>query len=152
MGTWKVKFFIDILLWVSCYCIHQAYYVLYIFWLLTSKHKNTKVCSIIPISKKPFHVETSQPICIAIQSTGSYTLRVPCKKKFSDKLQYTYKMQNANYIAQCIVSFLLTLLNIINFDVGIYSLIQISYLTNFYQQGIELYVFCNFLPFYCKLF
>ena len=60
----KKQFFIGMLLPVSCHCIHQAYYLFYIFCLpKINKSRNTKVCSTIRISKKLPHIENSQPIC-----------------------------------------------------------------------------------------
>ena len=57
---------------------------------------------------------------------------VPAKRKF------TVHKQNAKYnsVSSWYHLFLHYLI-IVYFDVGIYSLIQISYLTNFYHQGID---------------
>ena len=59
----KSQFFIGMLLLVSCHCVRQGYYLLYIFCLpKINKSRNTKVCSTIRLSKKPPHIENSQPI------------------------------------------------------------------------------------------
>ena len=45
---------------------HSSGILLYIFCLpKISKSRNTNVCSKIPLSKKPLHIENSRPICIA---------------------------------------------------------------------------------------
>ena len=85
-------------------------YLLYIFCLpKKNKNGNTKVCLLIPLSKKPLHIGNSQPICIANQSTGSYTVRAPCKRNF--RTNHSTYTKNKKQFSQYIVSFLFTLLN-----------------------------------------
>ena len=112
IGKMKSQFFIDMLLWVSSHYIHQAYhtiYFIYFVYLKKNKNGNTKVCLLIPLSKKPLHIENSQPICIANQTTGSYTKRAPCKRNF--RTNYSTYTKNKKQFSQSIVSFLFTLLN-----------------------------------------
>ena len=60
IGEMRSQFFIGVLLWVSCHCSHQVYYLLQIFYLpKINKNRNTEVCSTIPLSKKPLHIENS---------------------------------------------------------------------------------------------
>ena len=66
--------------------------ILSIYFVYLNKNRNTKVCSIIPLSKKPLHIENSLSICSANQSTGSCKAKTPGKKKFLDKFQYIHKI------------------------------------------------------------
>ena len=79
----KSQSFIGMLLWVSCNCIHQAYYLLYIFRQpKINKNRNAKVSSEIALGKKTMHIETNQPICTVNQVTGFYTVRTFSKRNF----------------------------------------------------------------------
>ena len=148
------EFFIGMVIWVSCHCIHQAYCQLYIFCLRKiNKNRNTEVCLTIPLNKKPLYTETRQSICIANQSTGFYTARALAERIFGQTTAY---IQNTKYNSLSPwYNFSLHFSVIIGFDVRIYSLIQISYSTKIYHGGIEpckpflLSTICNnFLPFY----
>ena len=64
IGEMKSQFFTGMLPWVSYHCIHQAFYLLYIFCLpKLNKNRNTKVYWTITLSKKPLHIVDSHPIC-----------------------------------------------------------------------------------------
>ena len=151
----KAQFFIGMLFWVSCHCIHQAYYLLYIFCLpKTNINRNANVCrrNFLPHSKKPPRIENSKPICSAIIPLIPTRQNPQVKKNFG---QTTVHIQNTKYNSLSPwYHFSLHYLIIIYFDVGIYF--QIPYLTNFYYRGIEwcknflLDIICsNFLLFYC---
>ena len=54
------------------------------------------ICSILPSSKFPYHMETSQPICKANQLTGFHATGVFTEKKnskFKNKQNSTNKQQ-----------------------------------------------------------
>ena len=107
LGKMKSQFFIGILLWVSCHCIHQAYYLLYIFCLpKISKNRNINVCSRIPLSRETSYIENSQSICSANQSF--WFLHGRRKKEFLGKLQHTYQVQNTILLVHGIIYLYIT--------------------------------------------
>ena len=73
------------------------------------------------------HTETRQPICIANQSTGSHTARAPAKRKFQTNYN-THTKYKIQYLSPWYYFSLHYVIIIIYFDVGIYSLIQISFM------------------------
>ena len=86
-GEMKSQFFIGMLLWVSCHCIHQEHYLLYVFCLPEiNKSGNTKVCSAIPLSRKMQHIENSQSIC---KKSGKRNFRVNYRTHAKYKIQFS---------------------------------------------------------------
>ena len=86
-GEMKSQFFIGMLLWVSCHCIHQEHYLLYVFCLPEiNKSGNTKVCSTIPLSRKMQHIEKSQLIC---KKSGKRNFRVNYRTHAKYKIQFS---------------------------------------------------------------